>query len=89
MGSQQHRTLARQCAENYERFLLSSLPRIAEAMNSDAGSASFTVTAQFRTKKDETMVVDLKPRERVPLEPVELKVQLKNGQLSLFEGAEA
>lgn len=77
-----HEQLASKCAEDYRRMMLASLHRLQQAATRGL-SASFTVTAQFHETKDEQLVVDLKPRERIPLEVVTHKL---TRQLGLFEG---
>ena len=87
--SRQHKELATRIAGEYARMVVASLPRIGQAMIGSGGQASFSVTAQFRTLKDETMVCELKPRERIPLEKIQIKIAMEDGQLSLFEGPPA
>ncbi len=87
--SEDHRELAAKCGDEFSRMMLNSLPRLAEAMKRGSASASFSVTAQFQSKKDETLEVELHARERIPLEPVTHKVTLVGGQLSLFSGEPA
>lgn len=78
--------LADRCAQEFKVAMLNALPRIDNAL--DAGAASFSTTVQFpkRAKDDDSLTVLVKPRERVPVEPIEIKV---SRQLGLFDGAEA
>lgn len=83
-----HEKLAQEMAGTYQSMLLNSLPGIADAMRRGRGSASLTVTAQFKENKEQQIRVTLKPRERVPLEPVELVLKIADRQLALFPEGE-
>lgn len=89
-ASEQHQRVAERLAEEFKAMILGSLPRIDSALKRDIGQASFSVTAQFKQTRDEgSYVCELKPRERIPLEPAEIKVGWNDGQLDLFSGAQA
>ena len=85
------RELVKRLSGDFGVCISGSLPRIAEALQSGQAEASFTATVQFKVIKKNSMIVGyqavFKPRERVPLEPREYKLSLRDGQLSLFEGA--
>jgi len=85
--NQRHREVAARLGADFARMIEESLPRIAEAVSDAEATASFTVTAQFATNREGDLVVVLKPRERIPLDPIEHKLSLNGDQLALFEGA--
>ncbi len=78
-----HDKLAEEFGGQAAIALRDSLTRIAAAMKGGQGSASFTVTAQFSSKRDGSLVLDVKPRERIPLTPTRFAVKLHGEQLAL------
>ena len=82
--------LVKRIADQFGSMLADSLPRIAEAIDSeDTRQASFTVTTTFKRGKDKTILAKIMPRERIPMAGVEMKLQLDDGgQLSLFGDGE-
>jgi hypothetical protein len=71
--------------EVYAKMLVDSMPRIEQAlMESNESQASFTVTAQFAVNKQGEVVLSLKPRERVPMPTVEMKLRWHDKQLRLL-----
>lgn len=79
-----HEKLAEEFGGHAASMLLNSLPRLAAAMQSGNKSASFTITGQLTRKKGGALVLEIKPRERVPLETKKFSVQLQGEQLSLL-----
>lgn len=80
--------LALRVGETIARMFLESLPRLSEAMQNENASASFTATIQTSYNKGGELIAVVKPRERIPLAPEEIKLTVDDdGQLGLFEGA--
>jgi hypothetical protein len=68
-------------------MVLASLPRVSEALERDIRQASISVTCEFRYGAGDVLQVTMNPRERIPLTPVQIKLTVQDGQLSLFQGA--
>jgi len=75
--------LAQEAGDTFARMLTASMPRIQQAMKESGRQASFTVTAQFRSNREGEIELDLKPRERIPLETQTMKLTWKGEQLEL------
>ena len=90
MSKTLHQKLVEQVAGEIARQMLDSMPRIAESLQSAKRSASFTATVQFTTDAENEPTMEIKCRERIPLEPIKYELQrqgeqLKLGQLRLVE----
>ena len=83
-GSSLHEKLANEFGGHCATMLLGSLPRLAAAMQSGNKSASFTVTGQISAKRG-VLQLEIKPRERVPLETKKFSMQMDGDQLSLLD----
>jgi len=79
-----HEKFAEEFGGQCATMMLYSLPRLAAAMQSGNKSASFTVTGQL-TRKRGALVLEIKPRERVPLASKKFSVQVDGQQLSLLD----
>ena len=89
MAKNLHRDLAARLGGETARILLAQLPRVAEACERGVARSTVPMKFIFRVLRSGELVVELHPRKEIPLDPIVHKISVRQGQLSLFEGADA
>jgi len=73
--------IAKKIGGDYTTLLTDNLPAINEAMAAGKAEASLTVTLQLKVQKGGHVKALLKPRQRIPMDPIEYDLHVDDGQL--------